>query len=288
MSVWVARANELWHAFLKFKVHPIYVSKNTPFLPLFYPSFASRCHKAKNLLQLRIERLQQSTRIIPWQKGRALKVFTSSFDGTCADLLRLKRVGSMQRDVAPFLVDVGQRPRWKATVFYYTLAALIAYWNFLKLLWSFLKGPFRFFSKQDRSHLDNVDPLPGVVHDYVDANGIRLHAVSLKRQPHKPLMLFLHGFPEYWYTWRHQLRAFAGDFDAVAIDMRGYGDSSKPQGVHNYDLDLLAEDISAVVRALGHRSCTLVAHDWVSGLTSSHQRLKLKLAYEWVKCVSWI
>eukprot|EP00200_Dunaliella_tertiolecta_P004387 CAMPEP_0202355428 /NCGR_PEP_ID=MMETSP1126-20121109/10328_1 /ASSEMBLY_ACC=CAM_ASM_000457 /TAXON_ID=3047 /ORGANISM="Dunaliella tertiolecta, Strain CCMP1320" /LENGTH=366 /DNA_ID=CAMNT_0048948045 /DNA_START=775 /DNA_END=1875 /DNA_ORIENTATION=- len=172
----------------------------------------------------------------------------------------------MHRDVAPFLMDVGQGPRWKATIFYYTLAALICYGHFLKQLWSFLKGPFKFFRVQDRSHLDKTDPVPGVVHDYVNANGIIIHAVSLKRQPHKPLMLFLHGFPEFWYTWRHQLKAFAEDYDAVAIDMRGYGDSSKPRGVHNYDLDLLAADISAVVGALGHRSATLVAHDWGGGV----------------------
>lgn len=57
----------------------------------------------------------------------------------------------------------------------------------------------------------------------------RLHSVSPGRQPGKPLMLFLHGFPECWYSWRHQMTAFAQDYDVVAIDMRGYNTSDKPK-----------------------------------------------------------
>lgn len=90
----------------------------------------------------------------------------------------------------------------------------------------------------------------------------RIHAVSLGRQPHKPLMLFLHGCPEFWYSWRKQLRHYSLHYDAVAIDMRGYGQSDKPAGVASYALDVLASDVREVVRALGHERCVLVAHDW--------------------------
>lgn len=57
----------------------------------------------------------------------------------------------------------------------------------------------------------------------------RLHAVSPGRRPDKQLMLFLHGFPECWYSWRHQMVAFQNDYDVVAIDMRGYNTSDKPK-----------------------------------------------------------
>lgn len=68
----------------------------------------------------------------------------------------------------------------------------------------------------------------------------RLHVASAGRNPGKPLMLFVHGFPELWYSWRHQLVAFKDDYDAVAIDLRGYNDSEKPSGKEHYSMDVLA------------------------------------------------
>lgn len=75
-------------------------------------------------------------------------------------------------------------------------------------------------------------------------------------------MLLVHGFPELWYSWRWQLEAFKEDYEVVAIDLRGFGQTEKPQGRENYRIDKLADDIACLVRALGHDSCTLVAHDW--------------------------
>jgi epoxide hydrolase 4 len=94
---------------------------------------------------------------------------------------------------------------------------------------------------------------------YLYANGIRLHYV---RQGTGPLILFLHGFPECWYSWRHQLAAFGQDFSAIALDLRGYNKSDKPQAQSAYSLEILVEDVKETIRALGYERCTLVGHDW--------------------------
>uniref|UniRef100_A0A914E768 AB hydrolase-1 domain-containing protein n=1 Tax=Acrobeloides nanus TaxID=290746 RepID=A0A914E768_9BILA len=75
-------------------------------------------------------------------------------------------------------------------------------------------------------------------------------------------MLCLHGFPEFWYTWRYQLRYFNKSYRVIAVDMRGYGDSSKPKGYQNYKLDIVVDDIIATIGALGHKSAIIMAHDW--------------------------
>ncbi|KAG1653526.1 hypothetical protein FOA52_006080 [Chlamydomonas sp. UWO 241] len=75
---------------------------------------------------------------------------------------------------------------------------------------------------KDRTTMQLPDPMPGLVRQMVEvAPGVRLQTVSPGRQPTKPLMLMLHGFPESWYSWRHQLAEFRDEYDVVAIDMRG-------------------------------------------------------------------
>jgi pimeloyl-ACP methyl ester carboxylesterase len=112
----------------------------------------------------------------------------------------------------------------------------------------------------DRSP-SGTDPveIPGPwQHRYVAANGARFHVVEAGSGP---LVLLLHGFPEFWWTWRTQLPAL-GDagYRAVAMDLRGYGGSDKtPRG---YDPVTLAQDVSGVVKALGERSAVLVGHGW--------------------------
>lgn len=123
--------------------------------------------------------------------------------------------------------------------------------------------------------------LPGPwEHGDVSANGIRLHVVECGR-PGAPLVVLLHGFPEFWWTWRHQLPALAdAGFRAVAVDLRGYGDSDKPP--RGYDLWTLAGDVAGLVRALGERSAGVVGHGWggVVGwtVTALHPRLVSALA----------
>lgn len=92
----------------------------------------------------------------------------------------------------------------------------------------------------------------------MSANGIRLHVVEAGSGP---LVLLLHGFPEFWWSWRHQLVALAdAGFRAVAVDLRGYGDSDKPP--RGYDSWTLAGDVAGLVRALGESRASVVGQDW--------------------------
>ena len=101
--------------------------------------------------------------------------------------------------------------------------------------------------------------IPGPwIHREVSANGIQLHVAELGTGP---LVLLLHGFPEFWWSWRHQLPALAASgLRAVAVDLRGYGDSDKPP--RGYDPWTLSGDVAGLVRALGERQADLVGHDW--------------------------
>ncbi len=99
----------------------------------------------------------------------------------------------------------------------------------------------------------------GRQHGFLETNGLRLHYVT---QGQGPLLLFLHGFPEFWYSWRHQLDYFADRYTCVALDLRGYNESDKPQGLENYRLDVLVEDVRGAIAALGYDQLTLVGHDW--------------------------
>jgi pimeloyl-ACP methyl ester carboxylesterase len=98
-------------------------------------------------------------------------------------------------------------------------------------------------------------------HRYVAANGARFHVAESTRDTKAPLVLLLHGFPEFWWAWRDQLPALAdAGYRAVAMDLRGYGGSDKtPRG---YDPFTLAQDISGVVKALGASRAVLVGHGW--------------------------
>jgi pimeloyl-ACP methyl ester carboxylesterase len=101
--------------------------------------------------------------------------------------------------------------------------------------------------------------LPGPwTHRDISANGIRLHAAEAGEGP---LVLLLHGFPQFWWTWRAQLTGLAGaGFRVVAPDLRGYGASDKPP--RGYDLPSLSADVAALVRALGEQDAVVVGHDW--------------------------
>jgi len=97
-------------------------------------------------------------------------------------------------------------------------------------------------------------------HADLAANGISIHAVSVGDGP---LVVFCHGFPESWYSWRHQLTAVAAaGFRAVAVDMRGYGRTSAPAAVGAYTLSHLVADVVGVVAAFGAEQAVVVGHDW--------------------------
>lgn len=100
-------------------------------------------------------------------------------------------------------------------------------------------------------------------HHYFQNGAVKLHAVS---EGDGPPVLLLHGFPEFWFSWRRQIPALAAaGFRAVAPDLRGYGDSDKPRGVREYTLEKLAGDVAAMARALGGR-VHVVGHDWGGGV----------------------
>jgi pimeloyl-ACP methyl ester carboxylesterase len=96
-------------------------------------------------------------------------------------------------------------------------------------------------------------------HEFIRTNGITLHYVT---QGKGKLMLMLHGFPEFWYSWRHQITEFSQDYKVVALDLRGYNDSDKPQAVEAYAMKELIEDVKGVITELGYENCILVGHDW--------------------------
>ncbi|WP_420468541.1 alpha/beta hydrolase [Panacagrimonas sp.] len=98
------------------------------------------------------------------------------------------------------------------------------------------------------------------IHHLLDVSGVRIHAVE---QGQGPLVLLLHGFPESWYSWRHQLEALsAAGYRAVAIDQRGYGRSSKFWKREAYRIDALVADAVGVVQALGETRAVIIGHDW--------------------------
>jgi pimeloyl-ACP methyl ester carboxylesterase len=99
-----------------------------------------------------------------------------------------------------------------------------------------------------------------VSHRTVEANGIHLH---IAEQGGGPTVLLCHGFPESWYSWRHQLSALAAaGFHAVAPDMRGYGRSDRPEAIEQYTLLHLVGDMVGLLDALGIEQAAIAGHDW--------------------------
>jgi len=94
---------------------------------------------------------------------------------------------------------------------------------------------------------------------YADVNGIRLHYISVGQGN---LIMFVHGFPEFWGEWKNQLVEFGKDYQAVALDMRGYNLSAKPDDVEAYQAKYLIKDLWDLAEHLGHQKLILVAHDW--------------------------
>jgi pimeloyl-ACP methyl ester carboxylesterase len=95
--------------------------------------------------------------------------------------------------------------------------------------------------------------------NYAEVNGIRLHYMSVGQGK---LIMFVHGFPEFWGEWERHLVDFGKDHEAVAPDMRGYNLSSKPAGPEHYQIKDLIEDLRALAEYLGHKKFVLVGHDW--------------------------
>src|SRR5437879_8257927 len=97
-------------------------------------------------------------------------------------------------------------------------------------------------------------------HRTVETNGIRMH---IAEQGEGPLVVLCHGFPELWYSWRHQLPALAAaGYHAVAPDQRGYGGTDRPPAIDDYDIVDLTDDMLGLLDALGEERAVFVGHDW--------------------------
>lgn len=107
---------------------------------------------------------------------------------------------------------------------------------------------------------EEIVPVEGAIrHGYAQVGGVRLHYAE---RGEGELVLLLHGFPEFWYSWRHQLADLGERYHVVAPDMRGYNLSDKPPRVEDYRLDKLVDDVTGLIRHFGQRQAVVVGHDW--------------------------
>ncbi len=106
-----------------------------------------------------------------------------------------------------------------------------------------------------------------IAHRFVTTNGIKMHVAETGSGP---LVLLCHGFPESWYSWRHQLRALgAAGFHAIAPDMRGYGQTDRPKEVEAYDIFQLTGDLVGLINSMGGGPAVIVGHDWGAWITQA-------------------
>ncbi len=94
---------------------------------------------------------------------------------------------------------------------------------------------------------------------YAENGDVRIHYATVGEGP---LVVMIHGFPDFWYTWRHQMDGLRDDFQVVAIDQRGYNKSDRPEGVEQYAMSNLVADVAAVIRHFGREKAVIVGHDW--------------------------
>jgi epoxide hydrolase 4 len=94
---------------------------------------------------------------------------------------------------------------------------------------------------------------------FADSDGVKIHYVTSGKGP---LVILIHGFPDFWYTWRDQMPALAKQFQVVAIDQRGFNQSDQPKGVDNYKVDKLVGDVDAVRKHFKADKAIVVGHDW--------------------------
>src|SRR5229473_8324417 len=92
---------------------------------------------------------------------------------------------------------------------------------------------------------------------FADSGGVRIHYITSGAGP---LVVLIHGCPDFWYSWRHQIPALARHFHVVAVDLRGYNLSDQPKGVENYALDKLVEDVVAVLKHFKQDRAVVVGH----------------------------
>ena len=105
------------------------------------------------------------------------------------------------------------------------------------------------------------DVFDRVEHHFADSSGVKIHYAAMGPKD-APLILMIHGFPDFWYSWRNQMPEFAKKYRVVAMDQRGYNLSDRPAGVDNYAMALLVQDAVAVIHHAGRERATVMGHDW--------------------------
>ena len=113
-------------------------------------------------------------------------------------------------------------------------------------------------------HANEIDK--SLKDEFADNNGVKIHYVV---KGSGPLIVFVHGFPDFWYSWRHQLEGLSTDYRVVAMDTRGYNKSDKPKGQENYHMMILVDDVKAVIEHENRNEAIIVGHDW-GGMIAWH------------------
>lgn len=103
------------------------------------------------------------------------------------------------------------------------------------------------------------DFMKKVTDHYADSNGVKIHYVKAGEGP---MILFIHGFPDFWYSWHNQMEGLMDEYTVVAMDTRGYNLSDKPEKQEDYAMPLLVGDVAAVIKAEGQAKSVIVGHDW--------------------------
>jgi pimeloyl-ACP methyl ester carboxylesterase len=114
-----------------------------------------------------------------------------------------------------------------------------------------------------------------VEHKYAENQGVKIHYAAMGAGP---LVVFIHGFPDFWYSWRHQMNGLKDDFRVVALDTRGYNMSDKPENQEDYDMSLLVQDVAEVIKAEGKGSAIVVGHDWGGAIAWQFAMTKPQMA----------
>jgi pimeloyl-ACP methyl ester carboxylesterase len=117
-----------------------------------------------------------------------------------------------------------------------------------------------------------------VRHGYAENDGVKIHYASLGSGP---LVVMIHGFPDFWYSWRYQMIALAPHYQVVALDLRGYNLSDKPDAREQYAMPYLIGDVLAVIRALGKQSAIVVGHDWGGELRGMWRSITRRRQRSW-------
>lgn len=118
-------------------------------------------------------------------------------------------------------------------------------------------------TRSENPLMNEQPPIPGISFRFIETNGIRMRLATMGDSG--PLVIMAHGWPESWYSWRHQIQAVAeAGYRVVAPDMRGYGATDAPPNVEDYDIVTLAEDMVGIVDAYGEEQAIIIGHDWGS------------------------